>query len=398
MSELLADKSIHVARSLLTVVLATLAHCFSAVAQVDGELLQPRVYVPADFARFAPRTALDMARQVPGFPIDEGGQGRGFGQANTNILINGRRVSGKSNGPINTLRRIPVDGVSRLEVVDGASLDIGGLSGQVLNVITVADRGISGRFSYSMQSRTDHVPTRWRDGALSFAGGNRASEWTLNLRNEQSKSGDAGPEFVTDGPSTVVETRDERRVESFDIPGVAGSYTYLGQGGQVLNASGEVNAFILEFQERSERNPIDGDSGIRRLRETEDEFNFEVGFDYEQDALSGRLKLIGIHRYEDSPTVADVRLDVVSDGSIAGSRFERRAEEAETLLRSEFTHRAFDGDWQWALEGAFNFLDIEAALEVRDNDGQLRTVPAPGASSRVEEDRFELTVSYGRAL
>ena len=37
---------------------------------VATETLEAReVYTPADFARFAPRNALDMLRQVPGFTI-----------------------------------------------------------------------------------------------------------------------------------------------------------------------------------------------------------------------------------------------------------------------------------------------------------------------------------------
>src|SRR5688572_8729972 len=35
------------------------------------------IYSPDDFARFAPRSALDMLRQVPGFTIISQDQGRG---------------------------------------------------------------------------------------------------------------------------------------------------------------------------------------------------------------------------------------------------------------------------------------------------------------------------------
>ena len=62
-----------------------------------------QTYYPEDFSQFVPRSALDLVKQVPGFNIDEGGGDRGFGQADTNVLINGRRVSGKSNGPAEAL-------------------------------------------------------------------------------------------------------------------------------------------------------------------------------------------------------------------------------------------------------------------------------------------------------
>ena len=53
----------------------------SADAATTGERL---VYTPEDFARYAPRSALDMLQQVPGFNIESegnrGGQARGLGQ------------------------------------------------------------------------------------------------------------------------------------------------------------------------------------------------------------------------------------------------------------------------------------------------------------------------------
>ena len=64
-----------------------------------------RTYTPADFARFAPRNALDMLNNVPGFAIDEGDtERRGLGQATGNVLINGERFSGKSTDIFTELR------------------------------------------------------------------------------------------------------------------------------------------------------------------------------------------------------------------------------------------------------------------------------------------------------
>ena len=64
-----------------------------APAQETGDAPPPQptetatreTYIPADFARFAPRNALDMLNQVPGFDIITGDQGRGLGQASDNV-------------------------------------------------------------------------------------------------------------------------------------------------------------------------------------------------------------------------------------------------------------------------------------------------------------------------
>lgn len=46
-----------------------------------GERAAPReVYTPEDFARFAPRNALDLIEEIPGFSVDDSdGGSRGFG-------------------------------------------------------------------------------------------------------------------------------------------------------------------------------------------------------------------------------------------------------------------------------------------------------------------------------
>ena len=54
-----------------------------------------QAFEPVFFARFAPVTALDMVRQLPGFRIDEGEDLRGFGATAGNVLIDGRRTSSK---------------------------------------------------------------------------------------------------------------------------------------------------------------------------------------------------------------------------------------------------------------------------------------------------------------
>src|SRR4051812_32179195 len=51
-------------------------------ATVDGK----QVFTPADFARFAPKTAYDMLVQAPGFLIRLADQERGLGQASENVL------------------------------------------------------------------------------------------------------------------------------------------------------------------------------------------------------------------------------------------------------------------------------------------------------------------------
>lgn len=383
--------------SLLTACYAMTLGSVPLGAQPDGATPTARqVYAPEEFARFAPRSALDMVRQVPGFVLREGGGDRGFGQADTNVLINGRRISGKSNGPVEALGRITASSVEQLIVLDGASLDIGGLSGQVLNVVISDETRLSARFLYRLAHRSEQSRWQTREFDASIAGSSAASNWTLRLANEQGLFAESGPERVFDAQGDLTDLRPEKRTDTVDQPNLSGSYSRVGAGDSVLNLTGEVNGFIFELVETSDR-LIDTPNANRRvLIETEDEYNYELGADYEFGVGDGRLKLIALHRFESSPTVADVRTEFESGDPLEGTIFTRQADEAETILRAEYAFNAFDGGWNWAAEFTDNFLDIESTLERLDPVGNPVPVPFPGANSRVDEIRGESTVSYTR--
>ncbi|MEM6856587.1 MAG: TonB-dependent receptor plug domain-containing protein [Pseudomonadota bacterium] len=370
-----------------------------AMEEKAGGTTARRSYTPEDFARFAPRSALDMARQVPGFSIREGDGARGLGQADTNVLLNGRRISGKSNGPVAALQRIPTEEVVRLELVDGASLDIGGLTGQVLNVITAGSGTISGQYRYAPQIRSFGTDPRLLEGRIAIAGGGEKTDWTLALGNNSGRRGDEGPELVFDGDGNLIDTREEIRTEDSDNPSLSGSFTRVADNGNVLNLTGEVNGFIFRETEISERaGLIDPVDRVRDFRFSEDEYNFEVGADYQFALGPGKLKLIAYHRYEDSPTIG-TSVTFFADGSDpVGTRFTRDADEAETIARAEYSLPAFSGDLLIAAEGVRNFLDINSTLKELDAFGDFIPVELDGATARVDEDRAELQATYSRPL
>lgn len=209
-------------RGLLTsaaaLALAALPH--PAMAQVTGNMPPPmptdmpvpvggEVYFPADFARFAPKNALDMLNQLPGFTIVSEEQGRGLGQANSNVLINGERVASKAESIFDVLRRITAARVERIEIVDGSTLDIPGLSGQVADVIAKGG-DISGRFEYRAIWRPKYAETSYGGGEISVSGSTPRLEWTAAYSHGVGRGGAGGGEgtTITDAEGNVIETRD----------------------------------------------------------------------------------------------------------------------------------------------------------------------------------------------
>ncbi len=364
----------------------------------DSENIR-QTYLPGDFAKFAPRSALDLVRQVPGFSINEGGGDRGFGQADVNVLINGRRISGKSNGPTRALERLSVESVIRIDILDGASLDIGGISGQVINVVTAADKEITGRYRYSPRVRPTGASSekRLREFSLAMTGGSNNSEWTFSVANRQRAFGDSGYEFVRDSTLSITDTRFEKKLRFSDRPNISGSYAKETTKGDQFNLVGEINGAYSDVTEESKRLTGTPQAHTRTLSESEDEYNFEVGTDFEFDLGMGRLKIIGLHRFESSPMV-DQAITSYIDGTTEGSIFARQADEAESILRAEFAFTALESQWRWSLEGTENYLNIASQIDQLNGSGGLIPIDLDGTSSRVEETRAESTLNVGRRL
>ncbi|MEA3043209.1 MAG: outer rane receptor for ferrienterochelin and colicin [Sphingomonadales bacterium] len=357
-----------------------------------------RTYTPADFARFAPRNALDMLSNVPGFAIVQGDtERRGLGQASTNVLINGERFSGKSTDIFTELRRISASNVTRIEIVDAATLNVSGLSGQVANVIT-ASRGLSGTYAWRPQIRAHRTPPRLLNGEVSVNGALGGTDFTLSLRNDSFRNGNAGPELVITPAGAILDVRDEVLTVSGEQARLSGTIHRAFGDGSALNLNALVGLTPTDLEEVSLRSGPGQSDRNRNLVEHNRQRNYEFGGDYEFGLAGGRLKLIGVRR----ATHTDYNQTLIQAFADAtptqGQRFTQLGDEAETIGRGEFRWRGGGADWQLSLEGALNRLDVENALFDRDVAGTFVPVPFPDSAATVQEKRAEIALTYGRPL
>ncbi|MDQ3280192.1 MAG: TonB-dependent receptor [Acidobacteriota bacterium] len=355
-----------------------------------------RTYVPADFARFVPRTALDMLSRVPGFTIKQEDQERGLGVATGNVVINGQRISGKSNDVVTELGRIPASNVERIEIVDGATLNIPGLSGQVANVIT-RSRGISGQFSYRPEFRSYYTDPLFTRFDVSIGGTKGRVEYTFGLDNNGNRSGAGGPTEIFSANRTLIENRDEDWHANTDRPRISSRFVYRGLHGEIGNLNLSYRRTYFDYLEEGRRNGLNGD---RRRTVTIDEnsSNYEAGADYEFGLGKGRLKLIGVGRGTDSPSETTVITRMADGSSTVGDRFRQNGTEAERIGRAEYRWKDRAAEWQFSAEAAFNSLDNASRLFARNDAGTFEEVPLPGGTASVQEDRYEITGSYGRPV
>ena len=364
-------------------------------ATVEGA----RTYMPADFARFAPKNALDMLSQVPGFVIRQATQERGLGQATGNVLINGQRISGKSNDVLTELSRIPAANVTRIEILDGATLDIPGLSGQVANVVAKSGDDFSGQFSWTPSFRQRNTDPVFLSASVSVSGKGGPFDYTLGLQNQANNSGAGGRTIIYNPDWSVREFRHDVWTGNVNVPRISGRLTYDGPGSSVGNVNASYQRVYFDFLERGLRF---GDPGLpdreRILINEERSYSYELGGDYEFALAGGRLKLIGLNRFDHTPFFQDLVTSFADLTPDSGSRFARTGDEKEQIARAEYKWKWGASDLQISAEGAFNSLDNVSELFLLQPDGTYKKINFPGATARVEEDRYEVMGSWGRTL
>lgn len=355
-----------------------------------------RVYTPADFAQFAPQTALDLLNRVPGFAVRQEDFDRGLGVASGNVVINGQRISGKSNDVVTELSRIPAANVERIEIVDGETLGIPGLTGQVANVI-VRSGGITGQWAYRPEFRayyTDPLLTRFE---LSVSGTRGPVQYTLGIENRGNRSGAGGPTWIYDAAGAIVETRDEEWKGNAERPRLSGRLVYDGPGSAVGNLSLSYGRIMYEYLETGTRLGTRSGDHTRRVDVEENGDDYEIGGDYEFALGTGRLKLIGVARGSGYPNEITV-VTTAADGSSSGFRTTSDGDESELIARSEYGWTAGVNEWQISAEGAFNSLNGRSRLFEMNASGAFEEVPLEGAAAKVEEDRYEMMTTWGRPL
>jgi outer membrane receptor for ferrienterochelin and colicins len=194
------------------------------------------------FQRFEPVSVGDMMKRVPGvvFSDDIGEYAapslRGIGTEYTQVLINGRRVTGGTNDNTVVVDRIPSELVERIEIIRSPSADIDSQGiGGTLNVILKEGAELTGGVYrvglYEIDG--EYVPSAF----LSYGDSGDRTEWNMSLNYQERFNrkietdierffdGEGGqePEFasVTEGP-------DER--ETTDIAWTGDWKLNLGEG------------------------------------------------------------------------------------------------------------------------------------------------------------------------
>ena len=355
-------------------------------------------YGPADFARFAPRTAYDMLVQVPGFTIRQADQDRGLGQASENVLLNGQRVANKSGGAIAELRKINAGNVERIDIVEAAQLGLAGLTGQVANIIVKSVKKANGQFEYKPDIRAHYAHPNWYRGSVSFNDRTGPIEYTLAVDNGASRGAYGGPVSISDASGLIFERRRERLWSDYDAPKFSVTTALDGPGSSVGNLILSYTPYWYRFQNVDRRTRVDGDDRTRTTRQKQVGYITDGNADFAFAFGPGRLKLIGLRHFEHEPTITTQVTDFDNARADEGARFSRDVRIRETVGRAEYDWKMGSNTLQVSLERADNRLTQAGRFFNLNGSGEFVEQPFPDGSGIVQERRYEGLVTFGRAL
>lgn len=379
----------------------------SETTSSDSTITYPASY----FIQFAPVSVSDMLDRIPGIglvldgataDLDRrfGGGDRGLG-GSSQILIDGKRLAGKTNEARIQLSRLAAEEVDYIEIVRGTSseLDVQN-SGQLINIVLL--RAIS-RNSYSAELGLRH----FQDGTIE-------PEGTFSVTGQRGRfnylmSADIAPGYRVEESQELSLHPDLRLNEVINLE------RQIEQTNYSLNSSlswnfGESDRLALNllysqndppsklFREITDFNGVSPATSYEHERTPANSENWEIGGDYEHNFDSGaKYKLLFIAN-DKNEGAARERFDFLSLGDTENKNLflDTRSSYKEKIVRTSYTwNTAASQGLELGIEGAQTTQDSSLRLGLplggvtSEEFGGLTPVNLPNAISTVEEIRYE---------
>ena len=385
--------------------LATGAAAQAPAPAAQGSAARTTTYEAEFFTQYAPRTALEIAKRVPGFNLDLGNSDiRGFAAAAGNVVINGARPSSKAESLETTLSRIPASQVSRVEVGSGDlyGADYAGKS-QVLNIIMSASSGgLDGNFTGSL--RRLYTGKLVPDGAVSALIRRGASSINLSAGFANSLNHEEGTDTLTIVPSGErVEFR--RKFNSYHDfnPYLSASWALERAENNAIRLNARWSPGQFDLFQRNRVTPSDGAPHDDNLIQDYDNPVIELGGDITQPLAGGAIKLVGLatRRKRDNFDNYIQRDGLIENGAVQNGGFEQSqvAQRNETIGRLGWIRQNLAGfSVEVGGEAALNTLDNTTELFVVEEDGSKTRIDLPVDRAKVKEKRGEVFINVGKTF
>jgi len=365
-------------------------------------------YEATYFEPYQTVTAADMLQWVPGgaelVPENRGRfneeQKRGFGSGGDQVLINGKRISGKSNDIGSAVQRIQAKSVARVEVIRGTSAGLDVRSEGTLINIVLNEEVAGGAGTWQAHGGWYGRDGLEYDGLLSWSNSHGQLGYLVSAQYGPYNRGnqvDRIDEFFSPETGELIERRDIS-VPMLDTAAILnGSVSWDFANGDLLN----VNARIVDRdgeEDETTRVFVPGvpDSTLLENIAREEAFEWELGGDLEQRIGPGSLKTRLIYTRNDEDETERVSLTSSDPNDVPDeSQVDTVSLATEAILRSSYSWPVTGGQTlELGAEGARNRLEKDVAIFEVLQDGTLQPIELFNADSDVVENRYELFTTH----
>lgn len=361
-------------------------------SQEEQKLNTTVSYTDDYFVSYPVVTLADMVRLIPGGitilnSLDDNQQSRGLGSTGAQILIDGKRMSGKANDMETRLSRIQANQVERIDLIRGTAegLDIRS-QGVLINVILKSDAIDKTIYLSELGLNHNNQQSFKPELLINASGRYKQLQYDIGVNHDIFiRTTDFTEDRMT--PSRALEeVRTINREFLWKANSVNTNLEYTFDDGDVLRFNGLYRDVTRD--EENFEDQFDFASGNLLAKETlfvmRDDKTWELGGDYETklDGI-GTLKTIFVVNTESNKD--NIVQDAITDtGTVRLFTFAEDSEEIEQIIRTNLSTKIFDKqNLDVGFEAAFNELD---ALQSFDS--------SPFESSNIKEDRYEFFGTY----
>jgi len=379
----------------------------------DGNIIADGVWSSPDgstvtyealfFKPYQSVTAVDMLRWVPGgaalIPnereINNQQSKRGFGSGGDQILINGKRISGKSNDINSAMQRIQASLVSRIEVIRGTSAGLDVRSEGTLINIVLAEEVSGGSGAWQLHSGF-YGDSPELDGLVSYSDSAGNMNYLVSAQYGPYSRGeplDRIEELFDPNSGDLYERRlvDRPELKEEIVLNTSASWDFA--SGDVLNLNARIADGMREELETTQVTTVgDPDTQLLENSSNEDGIDWEIGGDIENLVGSdGILKTRAIYTSKSEDKSESVSLSSSIPGNVPSRSLVLSDSVAtETIIRSSYSWPVATGqNLELGIEGAINTLDKNVLLFEVLADGSLAPITLFNSDSNVEENRYE---------
>jgi len=353
------------------------------------------------FARFPNAiSVLDIINRIPAGKriLDQSGNNnaRGFSRNTDLILIDGKRLAGKSNDSQNALQRITIDQLERVDIIQGSSPDIKVNSQEsIINIILKEGAGGgSGIWRFDTELKAGKEISF--GGFLSYGGSIGDFEYFVSAQTDPGNRTFPQKELAFDGTGTFTGQLNEvinRRNRNNNF---TGNFGYTFKDGSVLHVNGLYQDFTFSDTTSGTLFSPDGMGGLVMAGNSARFFDFpftkvEVGADYENDISSSlKFKLIALYSVTDETLQQNEDFLIAQPNPVNDFIFIDESKATEMIGRVALTWQVNPKhSIEFGTEQAINELDVDLTLFENDGNDVLVPVVIPSSDVLIKEVRNE---------